>query len=179
MFITIKNTVNLFRAGFHYVKMDSYENEILAEDFINNIGGYDYIEVVHTGFVLGSLARLACLYVKRCGDKFIPVVVTEKRMKDFSFNVHLFTILHEIGHFELHVNKETGNELEFITEPDVNIEHQADCFAARIMGIENAIIAIDELYKSDLSDNHQIRIQLFKRMKLLKEIIWEGYENEN
>lgn len=164
----IKNSINLFKFGYHASFLDKYEKEI--DRMITAKTKYEeYYEVFHDKYVIGNGARFAVLYATKEDNLYVPVVVKEEIMHKLSWNLNMFASLHEVGHFKYHIDKNTGKEFEnYIVGCNLYIENQADRYAVEKMGKENVIKAIQELQETRIVKNNKYLFdQLNQRMTML------------
>lgn len=165
----IKNSINLFKFGYHASFLDKYEKEI--NRMITDRTKYEeYYEVFHDKYVIGNGARFAVLYVTKENNLYVPVVVKEEIMHKLSWNLNAFASLHEVGHFKYHIDKNTGKEVgDWVAGCNLYIENQADRYAVEKMGKENVIKAIQELQETRIVKNNKYLFdQLNQRMIMLK-----------
>lgn len=165
----LKEMKELFKYGYYSARMGKYTKDIERMTKVDVIKD-GFIEIFHNGFVIGSLARYAVLYVKEYDDHFIPVVIKESCVKKFSYNANQFINYHEVGHFEKHIDKKTGLEMtDTDLGLDLNVEHEADMYAVQKMGYDRVFEALNELI--DRSDDLYTIYQFEER----KQMLWEKY----
>lgn len=180
----IKNSINLFKFGYHASFLDKYEKEINC--MISHKSKYeDYYEVFHNKYVIGNGARFAVLYVTKENNLYVPVVVKEEIMHKLSWNLNMFASLHEVGHFKYHIDKNTGKEIgNWVAGYNLYIENQADRYAVEKMGKYNVFEAIQELQETKIVKNNKYLFdQLNQRRTMLnydsfKDMICFNSENE-
>lgn len=179
----IKNSINLFKFGYHASFLNKYEKEIdhMISDKMKYKG---YYEVFHTNYVIGNGARFAVLYVTKENNLYVPVVVKEKIMHKLSWNLNTFASLHEVGHFKYHIDKTTGKEIgNWVAGYNLYIENQADRYAVEKMGRSNVFEAIQELQETKIVKNNKYLFdQLNQRMRMLMYDSFEDmicYNSEN
>lgn len=179
----IKNSINLFKFGYHASFLDKYEKEI--NRMISHRAKYeDYYEVFHNKYVIGNGARFAVLYVTKENNLYVPVVVKEEIMHKLSWNLNTFASLHEVGHFKYHIDKTTGKEIgNWVAGYSLYIENQADRYAVEKMGRSNVFEAIQELQETKIVKNNKYLFdQLNQRMHMLMYDSFEDmicYNSEN
>lgn len=179
----IKNSINLFKFGYHASFLDKYEKEI--NRMISHKSKYeDYYEVFHNKYVIGNGARFAVLYVTKENNLYVPVVVKEEIMHKLSWNLNTFASLHEVGHFKYHIDKTTGKEIgNWVAGYSLYIENQADRYAVEKMGRSNVFEAIQELQETKIVKNNKYLFdQLNQRMRMLMYDSFEDmicYNSEN
>lgn len=171
----IKNSINLFKFGYHASFLDKYEKEI--NRMISHKSKYeDYYEVFHNKYVIGNGARFAVLYVTKENNLYVPVVVKEEIMHKLSWNLNTFASLHEVGHFKYHIDKTTGKEIgNWVAGYSLYIENQADRYAVEKMGRSNVFEAIQELQETKIVKNNKYLFdQLNQRMRML---MYDSFED--
>ena len=179
----IKNSISLFKFGYHASFLDKYEKEI--NRMISHRSKYeDYYEVFHNKYVIGNGARFAVLYVTKENNLYVPVVVKEEIMHKLSWNLNTFASLHEVGHFKYHIDKTTGKEIgNWVAGYSLYIENQADRYAVEKMGRSNVFEAIQELQETKIVKNNKYLFdQLNQRMHMLMYDSFEDmicYNSEN
>ena len=183
----LKNTMNILNFKeikfnlltlYHVAHVWVYEMDIKRKTNISVIND-GYIELHHTGFVLGNLGLGAVMFPRKIRGKMVPVIVKESRTKSFSYNLNQFINFHELGHFENHINKETGEILDTIehTPNNIKIEHEADWYAAEKIGYHLALDALYEL-RDRVAFNKYINDVLTERIIKLKEHYIETLKNK-
>lgn len=163
----IKNSISLFKFGYHASFLDKYEKEI--NRMISHRSKYeDYYEVFHNKYVIGNGARFAVLYVTKENNLYVPVVVKEEIMHKLSWNLNTFASLHEVGHFKYHIDKTTGKEISnWVAGYSLYIENQADRYAVEKMGKDNVIEAIQELQETKIVKNNKYLFDQLNQRKYM------------
>lgn len=111
-----------------------YEKEI-SECGILLVKNYDILSSF-------NIAMIGIFFVDFKNDKnFVPMIVVDGDFMELSDMTKRFLIGHELGHYEKHMNK--------IIKPgyirNLNDEFEADENGAEMVGLENAIEALEEL----------------------------------
>lgn len=98
----------------------------------------------HNTMVLMSngISVAGCTIVK-IGFRPVPYIMTDAIFDRMTEETKRFIINHELGHFHCHRNKLLGIE-ESDERTDI-MEFEADEYSANIIGIENAIKALEEI----------------------------------
>lgn len=161
----IRKTKNYLETTLRYLREG--KNEIIVP-FSTEINEEGYIIRKSDRFVKQNKV-IYCL----CGfSRFIdtngqyvsvPVIVTDDLFDELSENTKRFIILHELGHFNLHIDKIVA---QANYTRNLNDEFQADEYAIPELGVENVIKALKEM--KDTVFLPELSIEINKRIKNIR-----------
>lgn len=127
--------------------MEELDHMVTAED-INEMG---FVLVKYSD----GLAPLGIIYAGMTIAKFendveAPVVMIDYNFEDLSRNAQAFMLNHELGHYKLQRDLIVQQEQGLFRT--IDIEFEADEYAAEQIGKENAIDALIELKEAMIND---------------------------
>lgn len=137
-----KNLVNGFKINVDYYKSianDDNRTYFCASEITE--GGY-ILRNNTTKVVKANGSICLCTIVEFGEGSFIPCLYTDPLFYKLSVQTQEFVIQHELGHFNLHLDKLLSNKP---IKRDINMEFQADEFARDKVGKADAIKALVEL----------------------------------
>lgn len=158
----------------------NYSKEISTDKFAYNPSKiYFKSQVNECGYILerNSYAvaskniSFAMLQIVQFPDESAPVITTDYLFELLSDDSKEFIINHEIGHYIYH-EEILLDGVDITTERNVNMEMEADSYAAEIVGNEVAIEALSELisiFKSLCAPEEGI-VELENRIKYIKSL---------
>lgn len=130
------------RGEFNKLYMAAVENDPTIMD-LNEAEPITYIgeiPVIKNSYILNSNNGIGALITKIYNKYYI---VIDESFTMMSLNLKRFVLTHEIGHKECgHFEKLDGLEGLVV---QLNLEYEADRYAAEMIGYSNAIKALDEL----------------------------------
>ena len=118
------------------------ENDAITDKDINECG---YVTIRNNELLMynGLAIAMAGFLQFDNIENYVPMIVVDDNFMKLSENGRRFTIAHEMGHFELHATEDKLFNTEYVR--NINDEFEADEFAARQMGFQSAIFALEEL----------------------------------
>ena len=127
--------------------MEELDRMVTAED-INEMG---FVFVKYSD----GLAPLGIVFIGMSIGQFendieAPVVIIDYNFEDLSRNAQAFMINHELGHYKLQRDLMMQQEAGLFRT--IDIEFEADEYAAEQIGIENAINALIEVKETMIND---------------------------
>lgn len=161
----IKKTHHYLSTTTEYIKEGKIENII---PFANEINEEGYILRKSDKFVKQNKAIFCiCAYSEFTDSNgksvIVPVIVTDDLYEELSENTKRFIILHELGHFNLQIDKIVARNNY---KRNLLDEFQADEYAMPTLGTEKVISALKEmknmLLLPDVSKEMRKRIQNIK-----------------
>lgn len=158
-----KNIVNGFKMNVDYYKsvIDDDQRTYFCANEITE-GGY-ILRNNTTKVVKANGSICLCTIVEFGEGKFIPCLYTDPLFYKLSIATQEFVIQHEMGHFNLHLDKLLSNKP---IKRNIVMEFQADEFARDKVGTEEAINALVELRDIGI----QMKFGFGKNSSYVKEI---------
>ena len=136
----LNNLMNIINGLETRVFID--ENDAITDKDINE---YGYVTIRNNELLMfnGLAIAMAGFLQFDNMDNYVPMIVVDDRFMEMSENGRKFTIAHELGHFNLHATEDRLFNEEYVR--DINDEFEADEYAAKQMGYQSAIFALEEL----------------------------------
>lgn len=142
MLNNVKRIIKGIKLNVELIKgiKDDNNNLFIKPEEINKEG---YIIRHNTlGLMSNGISVAGCTIVK-IGFRPVPYIMTDAIFDRMTEETKRFIINHELGHFYCHKNKLLG--IEESDERNDIMEFEADEYSANIVGIENAIKALEEI----------------------------------
>ena len=99
-----------------------------------------YVQRQNTALLVKQKINIAGCTTVKIGFRTVPYIITDSLFNLMSKETQDFIINHELGHFHCHKNL-----LDSGFERNDKMEFEADEYSANIVGIENAIKALEEI----------------------------------
>ena len=120
--------------------MMEQETQVTAND-INEMG---FVFIKSTDIISSCGYLIVCMTIAQFEEENIeaPVVIIDYNFEDLSKNAQAFMIYHELGHYKLQRDKIVSMTGVY---RDINDEFEADEYAMKQLGHENAVAAMEEM----------------------------------
>ena len=136
----LNNIVNLLN-GLEERKFESEADAVTEKD----INEYGMVLIRNNDILMYNGLAIACMAVLNFEtmENYVPMIVVDDSFMGLSEGCKLFTIAHELGHYNRHLTDEILLNPEYVR----NLEHEfeADEYAAMQVGLANAIAGLQEL----------------------------------
>lgn len=157
----LKNIVKLIN-GLEYRKLETEADAITDAD-INEFG----MVIIRNNELLavnGLAIAMAGMLQFDNKENYVPMIVVDDRFMEMSDNGKMFTIAHEMGHFNLHATEEKMFNTEYTR--DINDEFEADEYAAKQIGYQSAIFGLEELQEVLDIDSNGENVEGIEEMEI-------------